>query len=106
MTALLRIQQLFELDIGELGQIFGVSHRSVSSWRDHGVPTGQKPKLFTVLNTADLLERKLKPGRLPAVVRRPAKSYGGLTALQMIEADRHEELLESIRESFNWAATA
>lgn len=105
-TALLRIQHLFELNFSELGRMFGVSRQAVSSWLDHGVPPAQKPKLFTVLNIAELLERKLKPGRLPAVARRPAASYGGLSVLQVIEADRHEELLESTRESFNWAATA
>ena len=105
-TALLKIQSFFELNFSDLGRMFGVSRQAVSAWPDRGVPPAQKPKLFTVLNIAELLERKLKPGRLPAVVRRTATSYGGLSVLRMIEADRHEELLENIRESFNWAATA
>ncbi|HEX9732011.1 MAG TPA: hypothetical protein VGG06_08475 [Thermoanaerobaculia bacterium] len=105
-TALEGIRQLFELNFVDLGRMFGVSRQAVSSWLDRGVPPDQKPKLFTVLNIGELLGRKLKPGRLPAVVRRPATSYGGLSILQMIEADRHEELLESVRESFYWAATA
>ena len=105
-AVLARIQRLFELNLGDLGRLFGVSRQAVSSWLDRGVPPAQKSKLFTVLNIGELLERQLKPGRLPAVVRRSAESYGGLSVLRMIEANRHEELLKSIRESFNWAATA
>jgi len=86
--------------------MFGASRQAASSWLDRGVPPARKPKLFTVLNVADLLERKLKPGRLPAVVRRTAAAYGGRSMLQQIEADRHEELLASVRESFDWSATA
>jgi hypothetical protein len=32
-------------------------------------------------------------------------AYGGLTMLEMIEQDRHEELLDSIRWSFDYAVT-
>ena len=100
------VQQLFELTATDLGRMFGASRQAISSWFDRGVPAARKSKLYTVLNIGELLARKLKAGRLSAVVRRPASTYGGLSMLQMVEADRHEELLESVRESFNWAATA
>jgi hypothetical protein len=54
----------------------------------------------------ELLERKLRPGRVPAVARRPAASYGDRSMLDRIAADEHEELLREVRESFDWAATA
>ncbi len=85
--------------------MFGASRQAVSSWLSAGVPPARKPKVYTVLNVAELLERKLKSGRVPAVVRRRADAYDGLSMLQMIKADRHEELLESVRESFDWSAT-
>jgi nucleoid DNA-binding protein len=100
------IQQLFELNLTELGRLFGASRQAVSSWLEKGVPSARKPKVHSVLNIAQLLERQLRPGRLPAVARRQAPAYGGLSILEMIGADRHEPLLERIRESFDWAATA
>ena len=101
-----RVQELFELTQTDLGNIFGASRQAVSSWLSAGVPAARKPKVYTVLNIAELLERKLKPGRVPAVVRRHADAYDGMSMLQMIEADRHEELLESVRASFDWSATS
>ena len=70
------------------------------------MPQARKPKVNTVLNIAELLERQLKPGRLPAVARRKAPAYGGRSILEMIGADQHEALLQRIRDSFDWAATA
>ncbi len=105
-SPLLRIQEFFELTMTDLGRLLGASRQAVSSWLLRGVPPARKPKVYTMLNIAELLERKLKAGRLSAVVRREAVAYGGLSMLQMIEADRHEELLESVRESFDWSATA
>jgi hypothetical protein len=52
------------------------------------------------------LAQKLRPGLLPGVARRPAAAYQGLTMLAMIEADRHDALLEDVRRSFDWATTA
>lgn len=105
-ASLRRIQELFELTRTDLGSMFGASRQAVSSWLSRGVPPARKPKVYTVLNIAELLERKLKRGRLPAVVRRPAGAYGGRSMIEVIEADRHDELLESVRESFDWSATA
>ena len=101
-----RIQQMFDLSLAELGWLFDVSRQAASSWLAEGVPSARLPKLVTILEIADLLSRQLKPGRLPGVARKPARAYGGLSLLQMIEADRHEELLELVRRSFDWAATA
>ncbi|MCP3958395.1 MAG: hypothetical protein GY719_11130 [bacterium] len=103
---LLRIQQLLDLSLTELGRIFGASRQAVTSWLRRGVPAARKPKVLTVLNIAELLERKLKAGRLPAVFRRKAPAYGDRSMQQMVEADRHEDLLLSVRESFDWSTTA
>ena len=55
---------------------------------------------------ADLLAHRLKPARVPGVARRPAPAYGGRSMLEVIAADEHEWLLESVRRSFDYAATA
>ena len=104
--ALERIQGILDVNLTELGQLFGASRQAVSSWLRKGVPSARKPKVLTVLNVAELLERKLKTGRVPAVVRQPAAAYEGKSMLEMIEEDRHDQLLREVRESFDWTATS
>lgn len=101
-----RLMDAFELSKTELGSLFGVRRQAVDQWLERGVPSERQEKVQTLLAIADLLERKLKPGRLAGVARRPADAYGGKTMLELIAADRHRELLELVRESFDWAAAA
>ena len=103
---LTQIQQLLGLSLTELGHLIGASRQAVSAWFSKGVPAARKSKAVTVLNLAELLERKLKPGRLPAVARKSAMAYGGRSMLEMIEADLQDQLLQEARESFDWAATS
>jgi hypothetical protein len=35
-----------------------------------------------------------------------ARAYGGLTMLEMIERDRHRDVLEGVRAAFDWAGAA
>jgi hypothetical protein len=100
------IQDAFGLSKGELGQLFGVSRQAVDQWRARGIPGARQEKAATIAAVADLLSHGLKPARLPGIVRRPARAYGGLTVLEMIERDRHRELLEQVRGSFDWATAA
>ena len=55
---------------------------------------------------AELLERNLRPERIPAVVRSEAEAYAGRSMLTSIADDRQDELLASVERSFDWAATA
>lgn len=105
-TTAAQIVDAFALSKADLGRLFGVSRQAADQWLDSDVPSDRTGKASTVLAIADLLAHRLKPGRLPGVARRPAPAYGGLTMLDMIAADRHEELLESARASFDFAKTA
>ena len=79
---------------------------SSSSVDEAPLAAERQEKVQTLVAIADLLERKLKPGRLAGVARRPADAYGGKTMLELIAADQHRELLELVRESFDWASAA
>jgi hypothetical protein len=100
------ITETFALSDTELAQLFGVRRQAVAHWRRDGIPSARQDKAATVASIADLLSRKLKAERVPGIARRPADAYGGLTMLEMVGADRHDELLESVRESFDYATTA
>lgn len=101
-----RIMQAFGLSKTELGGLFGVRRQAVDQWLVRGVPPDRQDKVATLEALADLFERKLKAGRLAGVARRPADAYGGATMLDLIRQDRHRELLESARRSFDWASAA
>jgi hypothetical protein len=101
-----RVREVFGLNFTELGALFGVSRQGVKDWLKRGVPSERQDKLATVAAIADVLERKLKSDRIPGVARRPADAYGGQTMLQLIGSDRHRELLDLTRQSFDWATAA
>ena len=98
------IEEPLGLSKTELGRLFGVSRQAVDGWHRTGIPPARQPKAATIAAVADLLSHRLKSERIPGVVRRPARAYGGLSALEMIERDRHDELLELVRRSFDWAS--
>ena len=97
------IQDVFGLTKTELGRLFGVSRQAVDQWRARGIPGSRQEKAATVAAVGDLLAHSLKAERIPGVARRPARAYGRRTMLEMIERDRHRELHEAVRRSFDWA---
>jgi DNA-binding XRE family transcriptional regulator len=101
-----RAMDAFELSKTELASLFGVRRQAVDQWLERGVPSERQEKVQTLVAICDLLERKLKPGRLAGVARRPADVYSGKTMLELVAADRHRELLELVRDSFDWASAA
>jgi hypothetical protein len=103
---LAHVMDAFQLSKTELGTLFGVSRQAVDGWLASGVPADRREKLNALVSVAELLDRKLKAGRLPGVARTAADAYGGLTMLEMVARDRHRELLEDVRESFDWSSAA
>jgi len=98
------IQRAFDVNASELGRLFGVSRQAVAQWPRGEIPVDRRGKAAVILAIADLLTHRLKAGRLPAVARRPAAGYGGHSMIELIAADRHEELLAAVRDSFDFAA--
>lgn len=105
-TGLEALMASWRLSITDVARVFGVRRQAVQQWLAEGVPPGRQPKLLAILGIADLLERNLLPERIPAVVRAPSPADGGASMLEVLAADRHEELLERTRRSFDWAWSA
>jgi AcrR family transcriptional regulator len=101
-----RIRQVFDLSLTQLGELFRVSRQAVTQWLESGVPDDRLEKVATVASIADLLDHQLKSERIPGIVRREAKAYGGSSAIDLIRQDRHHELLETVRRSFEWSVPA
>lgn len=101
-----RIMEAFDLSKTDTGRLFGVSRQAIDHWLAHDVPAERTEKVTALLALLDILERRLRAGRLPGVARRAADAYGGLTMLELIAADRHDELLDVTRASFEWHSAA
>ncbi len=103
---LARVRGLFDLNTGEIAELFGVKRQAVEQWEQNGdVPAARREKLANLLSVGELLERKLSPGRLSLVARRRADVYGGLTMLDMVRSDRDGELRKLTEQAFDWAGT-
>jgi transcriptional regulator with XRE-family HTH domain len=100
-----RIRVALELSETELGALFGVSRQAVAQWREKGIPANRSDAVAHVLQTVDLLDRKLKAGRLPLIARRPTARLGGRSILQALTSDpagTHEVFASA----FDWASAA
>jgi hypothetical protein len=105
-TGLEHLMASWRLSVADVARLFDVSRQAVQQWLDDGVPPARQPKLLQLQRIADLLERNLRPERIPAVVRSEAEAYSGRSILASIADDRQDELLASVERSFDWAATA
>lgn len=70
------------------------------------MPADRQEKLATLGAIADLLEAKLKPDRIPGVVRRAAPAFGGRTALEAIAQGDQDVVIDELRDAFDWASAA
>lgn len=102
----MRICTVLGLNRTELARLFGVRRQAVDQWGVHGVPADRQEKLATLGAIADLLEAKLKPDRIPGVVRRAAPAYGERSLLEAIADGDQDAVLDELRDAFEWASAA
>ena len=101
-----RAQAAFGLSVTELAGLFGVTRQAASLWLVDKPPSARLPKVAAVAAVADILAHRLKAARIGGVARKPTAAYGGRSMLELIAADEHDWLLESVRRSFDYATTA
>ncbi|MCX6364219.1 MAG: hypothetical protein NTW58_08655 [Actinobacteria bacterium] len=97
---------MFGLNFTELAGLFGVTRQAVSLWLVDGPPSSRLAKVADVASIADILTHRLKTARIGGIARKPTVAYDGRSMLELIVADEHEWLLESVRRSFDYATTA
>ncbi len=105
-TPLDRVALVLGVSRTELANLFGVRRQAIEQWEARGVPGERQEKLATLDAIVDLLIAKLKPDRIPGVVRRPAPAYGDRSILEAIAAGDEALVLDELRNAFDWAAAA
>ena len=91
------------VDNDQVAKLFGVDEPTLHRWDQEGVPAEVEGKLDTVLAISVLLNAKLRPESVGRVVVRPADAFYGLNMVQMIQRNKHAELLAELQRSFDWS---
>ena len=101
------IAEIFHLTNTELAALFGLKRQSLEHWmKEDKTPSSRLPDVYAVRKTAKLLEANLKPGRVPAIVRRPTEWFSNISILDAIGEARYEEVLARVKSSFDWGRVA
>lgn len=96
-----RFMELWGLSGAEAARAFGVSRQAFAKWRDGRLPADRAGAVADIATATDLLDRKVKRERIPAVVRRPAEAVGGRSLYDVACAGEHAAVLEAVRAMFD-----
>ena len=103
---LARSLRVLDISMSEAGRLFGVSRSAVEQWLVRGVPRARLARAANLARIADILERNLKPERIAAVVREPARAYGTKSILDLVRERRGEQARVALEHAFDWSRTA
>ena len=70
-------------------------------WFGGKVPFLDFGYIASEITATDLLDRRVKRERIPAVVRRPATKLGGCSLLDLAFSGRHAEVREAVAAMFD-----
>lgn len=96
-----RLTTLWGLSNAEAARMFGVSRQAFSKWLKNGIPSARVEAVADLDAATDILDRKLKRERIPAVVRRAAPSLKGTSLYEMACEGRHREVREAVATMFD-----
>jgi hypothetical protein len=89
------------LSNAEAARLFGVSRQAFSKWLESGVPADRVPAVADLAAATDLLDRRIKRERIPAVVRRTSPLLQGRSLLEMAEAGEHAAVRAAVASMFD-----
>jgi hypothetical protein len=92
-----RFAELWGLSGAEAARAFGVSRQAFAKWRGGRLPSDRAEAVADLAAATELLDRKVKRERIPAVVRRSAEGLGGRSLYDMACAGEHAAVLEAVR---------
>ena len=100
--ALARIFEVWDLSQAEAARLFGVSRQAVGKWLRQGVPAERAGAVSDLAAATDLLVHYLKRDRIPAVVRRPIQSLGGLSLVNLLARGDTRAVVAACRGMFRF----
>ena len=100
--AFARTLEVWNVSQTEAARVFGVSRQAVSKWLRQGIPPERATAISDLAAATDLLVLHLKRDRIPAVVRRPIRTLGGITLMDLLAQGDTRTLLETCRDMFRF----
>jgi hypothetical protein len=101
MSPLERFVTLWGLSGAEAARAFGVSRQAFAKWQENGVPAEREVALADLGTATEVLARRVKRERIPAVIRRRAELLGGKSLYEMACEGRHQDVLDAVRRMFD-----
>lgn len=101
--ALSEIRSIFGLSEHELADLFGVRRESVTGWRLNGIPQTRRASVERLLDLARVLDRDLKPERIPEIVRTHDDWLPHGTILATIAREGPDAVYSYLRRLFSYA---
>ena len=96
-----RLVQLWGLSNAEAARMLGVSRQAFAKWLGRGIPSDRAGAVAELAAATDLLDRRVKRERIPAVVRRPSERLGGRTLYELACEGRYGEVRRAVVEMFD-----
>lgn len=92
-----RIRKAFALTRTDVARLFGVTPEAVIKWERNGVPARRLAEIDRCFQLAEMMQRRLRPDRLPALVRTPAPDFGDRTVLEVIAESGTQPVFDYMR---------
>jgi hypothetical protein len=96
-----RIERVWQMSSSQVAALLGVSRQAYSKWHTHGVPAQRRDDVSHLDQATQLLLDHMHVGRMPAAVRRPAESLGGVNLIQLATDRGAAALHEALRHTFD-----
>jgi hypothetical protein len=96
-----RLTELWGLSNAEAARMFDVSRQAYSKWSRNGIPSDRATAVADLDAATDILDRRIKRERIPAVVRRSAPSLGGKSLYDIACEGRHRAVREAVTTMFD-----
>ena len=101
-ASLAQALQAWGISQAEAARLLGVSRQAVGKWLQRGAPADRAAAFADLAAATELLVRYLKRDRIPAVVRRPIRSLGGVSLLDLLAQGRTSTVLAVCRDMFQF----
>jgi DNA-binding transcriptional regulator YiaG len=92
-----QLRKIFALSRTDVARLFNVSPEAVIKWERNGVSVRRLADVDRCLQLAELMQRRLRADRLPALVRTPAADFGDRTVLEVIAESGTEPVFDYLR---------
>ncbi len=97
-----RTIEVWDMKQAEAARRFGVSRQAIGKWLRRGVPAERAGAVADLAAATDLLVHYLKRDRIPAVVRRPIPSLGGISLMDLLARGDTQSVLAACRDMFRF----